>query len=57
MRVVAWIVILLTVFVVAYNVVRARGSVEMFVALNAFNPLLLVLLPAAGIGAMILVRR
>jgi hypothetical protein len=56
MRVAAWIVILLTVFVVAYNVGVAEGNIRVFLAFNLFNPLLLVLLPAAAIGAVILSR-
>jgi hypothetical protein len=56
MRVAAWIVILLTVFVVAYQFGGAEGNIRVFLAFNLFNPLLLILLPAAAIGAVLLSR-
>jgi hypothetical protein len=54
MRVAAWCVILLTVFVLAYQFGGAEGNIRVFLAFNLFNPLLLI--PAAAIGAVILSR-
>jgi hypothetical protein len=44
------------VFVVAYQFGGAEGNIRVFLAFNLFNPLLLILLPAAAIGAVLLSR-